>query len=97
MAFVRVIGGADLSDTNDILNAILAASGGSSGTDQTRLDYDVRTDSNPVYVGEANQGVATSASEWIVKKLYYDASNRLTRIKAHGNVAWDNRSILDWT
>lgn len=63
---------------------------------ETRLDYDVRTDGNPVYVGKQAQGTATSASTWIIQKLTYDASARLTRTQVLTG-SWDNRASLGWT
>lgn len=69
---------------------------------EKRLDYDVRTDDNPVYVafglyqksatGDITPGTADD-QVWIVQKFTYDASNRVTRIQvARG--AWDNRASL---
>lgn len=69
---------------------------------EKRLDYDTRTDDNPVYIGFAEY-VFISATEtitpttntdtWIVQKLTYDASDRVTRIQvARG--AWDDRATL---
>lgn len=67
-------------------------------TDQeTRMDYDVRTDGNPVYVGVATQGTATLSASWVVLKLTYDGSNRLTRKERISDAIWDNRATLGWT
>lgn len=63
--------------------------------EDTRLDYDTRTDGNPVYVGTAPIATATSSSLWRVLKLTYDSSSRLTRKQiAYGS--WDNRTGLSW-
>ena len=63
---------------------------------ESRLDYDVRTDGNPVYVGEADPGAATDADVWTIKFLTYDADDRVTRVQVKQNVAWDSRSTLGW-
>lgn len=64
-------------------------------TSETRLDYDTRTDGNPVYVAKAPQGTATSAATWLVQKLTYDASARLTRAEVLTG-SWDGRASLSW-
>lgn len=62
---------------------------------ETRLDYDTRTDSNPVYVGKNTQGTATSVATWVIQKLTYDASARLTRAEVLTG-KWDDRATLGW-
>ncbi len=57
---------------------------------ESRLDYAARTDDQPVYVGRALQGTATSAGGWVIEKLTYDASNRAVRKEVATGV-WDNR------
>lgn len=64
-------------------------------TFETRLDYDTRTDGLPVYVGKATNGTATSAATWVIQKLTYDASNRLTRAQVLTGV-YNNRATLAW-
>jgi YD repeat-containing protein len=64
--------------------------------EETRLDYDVRTDGNPVYVGKAAQGTATAAATWTIQKLTYDTSSRLTRAEVLTGVAWNSRASLAW-
>lgn len=64
---------------------------------QTRLvDYDVRSDANPVYIGVAAQGSATSQPVWLIQKLTYDGSSRLIEQESLVNVIWDNRASLGW-
>lgn len=51
---------------------------------------------NPIYVGEAEPGVATSVAKWRIKRLTYDANNNPTSIQwADGNngfrFVWDMR------
>lgn len=60
------------------------------------LDYDVRTDANPVYIGQAPQGQPTSAPVWQVQKLSYDGTARLTEQEYLSGVIWDNRTTLGW-
>lgn len=62
---------------------------------ETRLDYAGRTDANPVYVGKAAQGAATTTT-WVVQRLEYDASGRLTRAQVLQG-PWDNRAALAWS
>lgn len=64
---------------------------------ETRLDYDTRTDANPVYVGKAAQGTATATASWTVQKLTYDSSDRLTRAQVLDSIAWDNRTTAGWS
>lgn len=69
---------------------------------EKRLDYDTRTDDNPVYIGFAEY-LFTSATDtitptvdtdtWIIQKLTYDSSDRVTRIQvARGT--WNDRATL---
>jgi len=64
------------------------------GNDQdVNLDYDVRTDDNAVYVGIGARGLADSAGGWLIFKLAYDISNRLTSKKSAVGI-WNNRGSL---
>jgi hypothetical protein len=61
-----------------------------------RMDYVARTDGNPVYVGFAPIGLAEGVSEWLIYKLTYDASNRVTEVNvAFGD--WTNHSTLTYS
>ncbi len=69
---------------------------------EKRLDYDTRTDDNPVYIGFAEYiftsetaaiTPSTATETWLVQKLTYDSSNRVTRIQA-ARGAWDDRVSL---
>lgn len=62
------------------------------------LDYDARTDNQPVYVGFAESSIKTgapsaSAGAWIIQKFTYDGSDRVTRIQV-GRGTWDGRAAL---
>ncbi|MEO7397669.1 MAG: hypothetical protein ABIW84_03815 [Ilumatobacteraceae bacterium] len=59
------------------------------------FDYVARTDGNPVYIGKAIQGTATSAATWQVQRFTYDASNRPTDIQLIVGI-WNNRATLGW-
>ena len=51
-----------------------------------RLDYGIRTDDNPIYVGFAPKGLAEGTDGWLLYYLEYDVSNRLTKLTvAYGN------------
>lgn len=64
----------------------------------TLLDYDSGT--NPIYIGYATSGTATSSAKWKIIKLTYDVNdNILTKKWAGGssvimNQVWDNRTSL---
>lgn len=61
---------------------------------ETRLDFVDRIDNQPVYVGRATNGTATTAS-WQVEKVTYDGDDRPVR-KQVLTGAWDDRATLDW-
>lgn len=63
---------------------------------EQRLDYVARTDGNPVYVGKADPGSATTLPLWDIQKLTYDSSARLTRVQFLAARIWDDRSTLGW-
>jgi hypothetical protein len=63
---------------------------------QKFLDYDVRTDSNPVYVGFNFRGAATSDTNWVLQKLTYDASSRVTIVQIAID-SWDNHASATYT
>lgn len=63
---------------------------------RTLFDYAGRLDSNPVYIGENDQGVATSVATWIVRRITYDLSSRATDIQVLVG-KWDDRAVLGWT
>ena len=61
-----------------------------------QLDYAGRTDGQPVYVGWAEPGTATSAAKWRIAKLTYVA-NQVTQVQwANGTIAynfkWDDHA-----
>src|SRR3990167_8114328 len=60
---------------------------------QKLIDYDVRTDSNPVYVGFNIRGIATTVETWVIQKITYDVDDRPTVIKIAVG-AWDDRTSL---
>lgn len=66
----------------------------------TLIDY--ASGANPVYIGKAQIGSATSASSWAIKKLTYDGNDNPTSIKwADGtetfNKVWDDRTGFTYT
>lgn len=67
-----------------------------STTNETRLDYVARTDGQPVYIGRAADGSATSAAVWNIERLTYDGNGRVTRKQVREDAVWDNRAILAW-
>lgn len=57
------------------------------------LDYDVRVDTQPVYVGVAPLATATSDQVWRVYKIRYDGQGRVVEVDSRSSVAWDSRTI----
>jgi len=60
-----------------------------------KIEYDASN--NPVFVGEAIPGSATSDSTWRIKKITYDVNNNPTDVQwADSNTnfdkSWDHRS-----
>ena len=55
-----------------------------------KLDYDGRTDEQPVYVGFAARNHATSSSGWLLYKITYDESDRVIDVISSYD-SWDNR------
>ncbi len=66
---------------------------------QQLLDYSGGL--NPIYVGKAHAGAATTAAVWQIKKIAYDGSGNVTSIKFAGKTPnpdsiWDNRASLTY-
>lgn len=62
----------------------------------TNLDYDIRTDGQPVYLGRAERGTLSSEGKWLIYYFTYNASdNMITKRMAIG--VWDNRTSLIYT
>ena len=63
----------------------------------TRIAY---SGSNPIYIGKAQSGAATSSSSWQIKRLTYSGSDVTTIEFADGdekyNNVWDNRASLTY-
>jgi hypothetical protein len=56
---------------------------------------------NPVYIGKAYPGTATSDPFWQICKLTFDVNNNPTSIQYAGgswgyDFVWDNRAILSY-
>lgn len=58
---------------------------------EKRFDYDSRSDGQPVYIGYANPGTATTAITWLIHKVTYDGNDYPTRIQV-ATAAWDSRT-----
>ncbi len=66
----------------------------------TQLDYD--GGANPIYIGLATPGTATSTARWLIKKLTFDGSDNPTAIKfANGSPnfdqIWDDRASISYS
>mgnify|MGYP001478769840 CR=1 FL=1 len=63
---------------------------------QSRSDYDVRTDDNPVYIGYAPKGLAEGSDGWLLQFIEYDTSDRFVSRKiAYGN--WTSHATADYS
>ena len=62
---------------------------------EIRLDYAGRTDGQPVYLGRAANGSASSLGAWNIEFLTYDVDGNIVR-KQVLTGAWDNRAALAW-
>lgn len=60
------------------------------------LDYDTRSDGQPVYVGFNTRTALVAATTWIIYKLFYDASNRLLDVQVVTLAAWSQRTAVVW-
>lgn len=63
---------------------------------EDRLDFDGRTDTQPVYIGRAINATATTDDTWAIEKTTYDESDRPVR-KQVLTGAWDSRASLSWS
>ena len=63
---------------------------------QTRIDYD--SNSNPIYIGLAARGKASSDADWVIIKFTLDANNNVTLIQvSSNNQIWDNRATVTFS
>ena len=56
-----------------------------------RVDYGTRGDEQPVYVGWACKGLATSSDGWLIYYSEFDGQDRIVSIKI-GYGAWNDRA-----
>lgn len=59
------------------------------------LDYDTRPDAQPVYLGSATPGSASTTVVWTVTKLAYESASvdaRITRTDQRTPIRWTNRT-----
>jgi hypothetical protein len=62
---------------------------------QFSIDYDDRTDGQPVYIGYAPKGSAAGDNDWLIFMFTYNESDQvLTRKSAFGN--WTDRATLSY-
>lgn len=91
--YTKPSGGIPKTDlASDVQNALFDATNFS--TYQLKIDYN--STPNPVYVGEAIRGAATSASGWTVMKVSYDGSNNPTVLQT-ADGTWDGRGALTYS
>lgn len=72
----------------------------SHGDLQMQVAYNAAGD--PEYVGRARPAALTSAAEWQIKKVTYDADRNPTAVKFAAGVndyakVWDNRAIYSYS
>lgn len=67
----------------------------------TRIDY--LTGADPIYIGEAMPGTATSNARWRIKKLAYDPDGNVTSMlwadaeAIKFEVTWDDRATHSYS
>ena len=65
----------------------------------TRIDPDAN--GNPVYIGQAAVGTATSAASWRIRKCVFDGNNNMIAVLWPGDAlydnVWDNRALLTYS
>jgi len=62
---------------------------------EMRFDYEARTDGQPVYVGFAPPGTATTTETWLIQKFTFTVVGQnsfVSRRQVAENVAWDSRT-----
>lgn len=67
---------------------------------QHKVEYNAAGD--PVYIGRALPGIATSAESWQIRKVTYDSARRPTAILFSSGsneyaYKWDNRAGLSYS
>jgi len=65
----------------------------------TVVEYDLAN--NPIYVGEALPGTATSDNKWRIKRITFDPANNPTAVEWAENAAlfdkvWDDRAAYSY-
>ena len=63
---------------------------------QMLLDYDTRTDGQPVYQGWGAQGLATSSSGWLIQNFTFNVSSQVTGRKTWFG-SYDGRASGSYT
>lgn len=63
---------------------------------QMRADYLARTDGNPIYLGYAPKGLASSLGGWLLHKYTYDGSDQCT-LRQIAYDSWDNRATASYS
>lgn len=59
------------------------------------LDYSTRTDTQPVYLGKAPEGVAVGTASWTVLKFRYESTGadaRMLEFDVRTGISWTNRA-----
>lgn len=66
---------------------------------QMRIDYDVRTDGQPLYLGYAAMGIASSQGGWLLYKFTYTTigGNDYVSYRAVGKGIWDSRASITYS
>lgn len=66
---------------------------------QMRVDYDVRTDGQPLYVGYAARGIASSQKGWLIQKFTYTTIGGADYVsyRSISTDIWDNRATATYS
>lgn len=94
-------------DTEPLLASSGTSGGGGGGVPSnenmtSRIEYVDASSTDPLYVGYAPPGSSESDPVWQIRKMEYDASNRLIAVKfAEGELAynkvWNNRASYSYS
>ena len=66
---------------------------------QMRIDYGTRTDGQPLYIGYAASGVATSTASWILQKFTYTTigTTDYVSLRQIATDSWDLRTSASYS
>lgn len=61
-------------------------------TEEVRYEVPSSLVGADIYIGVAADGTATSATDWNVVRVYFDANENPTRARIQLDISWDDRA-----